>query len=127
MNAYIKYRNKHHHLSFLCFCFYIAGRIQSIRYSIVYGDKLDDITDIGFSNPDHRWHAKRKLAHKSLKQFGDGMMRVQDLSLQFVNVLLDKFRQKEQEPFDPSEDVHCAIAGMIYTMVCIICSFSLCV
>ncbi len=53
--------------------------------------------------PDARWKALRKTTQKHLKQFGDGMSRLEQLIASVGDDLLEDFRETEGAPCDPRQ------------------------
>ncbi len=63
-------------------------------------------TGILFSaDPDDTWKNLRKLSHRHLKQFGDGMSRLENVITEVAEDMFDDFRKHEGQPFDPKETV----------------------
>ena len=63
-------------------------------------------TGILFSaEPDDTWKNLRKVSHRHLKQFGDGMSRLEWVITDVAEDMFDEFRRQQGKPFDPRETV----------------------
>ena len=76
-----------------------GGRASYFRLQYVQKDTgiLNTVT------PDAKWRALRKISQKHLKQFGDGMSRLEQLIGSVGDDMLYEFRQTEGVPFDPKK------------------------
>ncbi|CAH1782100.1 unnamed protein product [Owenia fusiformis] len=91
-----------------------AGRPYSWRLNFFTpgGDK-----DIGFRDLSHGWKKVRKIAHRGLKQFGDGMDRIALLASDEIQDCIMRFKSNGDTPFDPRETVVNCIANIMSSLL----------
>ncbi|CAH1782099.1 unnamed protein product, partial [Owenia fusiformis] len=91
-----------------------AGRPHSWRLNFLIpgGDK-----DIGFRDLSQGWKKVRKIAHRGLKQFGDGMDRIALLASDEIQDCIMRFKSNGDTPFDPREDVVNCIANIMSSLL----------
>ena len=53
--------------------------------------------------PDQTWRALRKSAHKHLRQFGDGMSRLEVIITEVGEDMFDDFRSQSGTKLDPHQ------------------------
>ena len=66
--------------------------------------------DIAFGQPTNIWRTLRKLGHASIRMYDKGLQRIETISMEMVNEMLDKFAEKNGQPFDPKP--HLSLATM---------------
>ena len=52
--------------------------------------------------PDSQWRTMRKIAHRQLKQFGDGFFRIENAVNDVAEDMFEEFGKQVGKPFDPS-------------------------
>ncbi len=75
-----------------------GGRPDSFRFEYVTGN-----TGIILNSPDAKWKALRKITQKHLRQFGDGMARLEQLIADVGDDMLEDFLETEGAPCDPRQ------------------------
>ena len=55
------------------------------------------------SQPGEAWHQLRKMSHRCMKQFGDGMSRLEEILLTNVDYMLAEFDSSGQQPINTME------------------------
>ncbi|CAH1789969.1 unnamed protein product, partial [Owenia fusiformis] len=90
-----------------------AGRPNSWRINFIIpgGDK-----NIVFRDLSQGWKKVRKIAHRGLKQFGDGMDRIAILSSDEIQYCIMRFKSNGETPFDPREAVEKCIANIMFSL-----------
>ncbi len=65
---------------------------------------LDQHTGVASSvatiQPDETWRHIRKVSHRYMKQFGDGMSRLEEILLQNADYMLDEFESHVEQPMN---------------------------
>ncbi|CAH1775262.1 unnamed protein product, partial [Owenia fusiformis] len=89
-----------------------AGRPTSFRIRMVFEGK-----DIGLQDFGAPYVQLKKTAHKGLKQYGDGLGSIVELSLKEINYCKDVFRSFKGEPFDPNDMIYRSILNIILIML----------
>ena len=74
-----------------------GGRNMNFRLSYVF----QETGIVNNPTPDAKWRSLRKISQKHLKQFGDGMSRLEQLIASVGDEMLDKFFQTQGAPCDP--------------------------
>ncbi len=67
--------------------------------------------------PNDTWRTLRKLTQRHLKQFGDGMSRLEAIIEETGNGMLDEFAYVASKPFDPQEAVDDAAGKTIAILI----------
>ncbi len=75
-----------------------GGRPDSFRFKYI-----TENTGIILNSPDAKWKALRKITQKHLKQFGDGMARLEQLIASVGDDMLEDFRETGGAPCDPRQ------------------------
>ena len=73
-------------------------------------------TDILMSNFSKEWAIKKKIATNTMKMYGDGLRKLEVITVDTVNDLNKEFLSKGKA-FDPKEDVTYATASIIGSLV----------
>ncbi|CAH1779238.1 unnamed protein product [Owenia fusiformis] len=91
-----------------------AGRPYSWRtnFSTPGGYK-----DIAFRDSSQGWKKLRKIAHRGLKQFGDGMGRIAVLASDDIQDCIMRFKSNGETPFDPREAVEKCLANIMSSLL----------
>ena len=86
-----------------------AGRPRYYELMKIGGDGHD----IVFSQPHQTWKAMRKLAHSSLKMYDKGLERIESVSMEMINEMLQDFLNTDGQPFDPKSTLRRATMNII--------------
>ncbi|CAH1802345.1 unnamed protein product [Owenia fusiformis] len=73
---------------------------------------LTDYHDIITRKSDEKWKDFRKVAHQGLRQYGKGVLRIQELSQDQVLKCAEAFLKTNGEPFNPFDDIFHTIANV---------------
>ena len=73
--------------------------------------------NITFSGMSESWSKLKKLTMNSLKMYGDGLQRLEDISLEAGNDVIDAFDRYGSTPFDPIQDVAVFMANVLFIIV----------
>ncbi len=76
-----------------------GGRTNNFRLKYA----MEDTGILRNLEPDAKWKALRKLTQKHLKQFGDGMSRLEQLIASVGDDMLEDFRLTQGAPCDPKK------------------------
>ncbi len=68
-----------------------------------YGRYLELSDSVIGMGPNDRWHHIRKLSHRYMKQFGDGMSRLEDILLRNANYMLEELKSNVGRPINTLE------------------------
>ena len=71
---------------------------------------------ISFSDPTDQWKVARKIVHSSLKMFGSGLKRIEQLALEITEEFNETFQRKNGKPVDPEPIIYSATIRMISLM-----------
>ncbi len=89
-----------------------AGRPSYFRM-----DYLLERTGLNNTEPDALWKTLRKLSQRYLRQFGEGMSRLEDIISVVSEDLFQKFAAHENEPLDPREAISEATLKTISVLI----------
>ncbi len=78
-----------------------GGRFNSFRLEYI----MENTGIVPNLEPDAKWKALRKISQRHLKQFGDGMSRLEQLIASVGDDMLEKFSHTQGAPCDPKEIV----------------------
>ena len=90
-----------------------AGRPKSYRGTAIFGD------DISFANFSPQWVLAKKNAMLALKMYGDGLANLEELSMGFIEEMIDRLKQclATDSPVDIKSEVHECTTGIMASLV----------
>ena len=72
---------------------------------------------ISFTDLSERWKRLKKLAMNSMKMYGDGLLRLEEVTLDVIQAFLDNTVAQGTEPFDPLDDIQTTMISIIFSVV----------
>ena len=72
---------------------------------------------IAFQTLTPNWRVLRKQVHKSVKQYGDGLKRLEDITLASVNDLLDRIDERKGDAFDARDELYETFTHIVCQLV----------
>ncbi|XP_066913419.1 steroid 17-alpha-hydroxylase/17,20 lyase-like [Clytia hemisphaerica] len=89
-----------------------AGRPFTYTLNLTTGGK-----GIAFADYDPKWRFYRKIAHSSMRMFGNGLKTIENLVTEESQALHTRFDKHVGEPIDPHHDLGLAVLNVVFAMI----------
>ena len=76
-----------------------------------------DYADVSLSGYDSEWNTRRKVSHKLLKAYGEGIQKIENVVQQELQVVVEQIDKMQGKPFDPSEIILDSLCNILLIMV----------
>ena len=74
--------------------------------------------DVVVSDFNPYWEHKKKVFMTSLKMYGDGQQRLENIMNDIIKELVEDIQQHKEQPFDPKESIQLALLNTLSLLVC---------
>ena len=76
-----------------------------------------DASNIVVGNDTPKWHFMKKQMMVSIKQHGDGLKHLENMTLQYGDKMLQKIENYNGEPFDPARLIAKTLSSVMLTLI----------
>ena len=73
--------------------------------------------NIGMAQPDEKWKMMRKLGHSSIRQFDTGLERIENITMEMIDALIEQFNSHNGSAFDPKPYISAATLNIISQLI----------
>ena len=77
----------------------------------------DDARDVIIGDFNSHWIHRKKVFTTSLKMYGDGLTRLENIMADIITELVENFQSKNEEPFDPMNPFQLALCNTLAMLV----------